>query len=129
MVLRYGLLALTLAACSGSTSPSYGGSPKPPPGGGGNMASVAIANTAYAPSSITVKAGTTVTWTNDDGVTHSVTSDAGTFAGGDLSGTMMDPYGGMTAGGSLKVTFTTAGTYDYHCNYHAAMHGMVTVSP
>jgi len=129
MVLRYGLLALTLAACGGATSPPSGGYKPPPGGGGGSGASVAIANTSYSPSSITVKAGTTVTWTNNDAVTHSVTSDAGAFAGGDLSGTMMDPYGGMSGGGSLRVTFTSAGTYNYHCNYHTVMHGTVTVNP
>jgi len=136
MGLRYSLLALSLAACGGATSPSGGSYTPPPPGGGGGggsggglSASVTISDNAYSPSGVTVKAGGTVTWTNTDAVTHSVTSDASSFSGGDLGGTTTDPYGGMSSGGSLQTTFGSAGTYAYHCNYHATMHGTVTVTP
>ena len=135
MRLRYSLFALTLAACSGATSPSGGGYTPPPPGGGGGgggglSASVTISGTAYSPSGVTVKAGGTVTWTNTDPVTHSVTSDAAGTFGADLSGTMPDPSGyGTMAGGKFSQTFGSAGTYAYHCNYHSTMHGTVTVSP
>ena len=136
MGLRYSLLALSLAACGGATSPSGGSYTPPPPGGGGGggsggglSASVTISDNAYSPSGVTVKAGGTVTWTNTDAVTHSVTSDAAGFSGGDLGGTTTDPYGGMSSGGRLQATFGSAGTYAYHCNYHATMHGTVTVTP
>jgi len=132
MLLRYGLLALTLTACGGAESVGY----KPPPGGGGGggggggfSASVSISGTAYAPGDVSVKAGGTVTWTNNDPVTHSVTSDATGGFTSDLSGTMTDPYGGMGGGGSFQHTFSSAGTFTYHCNYHATMHGTVTVTP
>ena len=132
MRLRYSLVALFAvsgAACGGATSPSYGGNNPPGGGGGGGIAgNVSISNTAYAPSTITVKAGATVTWTNMDPVTHSVTSDASQFTGGDLAGTMPDPYGGMGGGGTLQITFPNTGSYKYHCSYHATMHGTVTVT-
>jgi plastocyanin len=70
----------------------------------------------YNPATITVTAGTTVTWTNKDDVTHSVTSDTGLFESGDLS-----------KGDSFKYTFSAQGTYDYHCRFHGAMIGKVIV--
>jgi len=70
----------------------------------------------YTPSTITVTAGTTVTWTNKDNVTHSVTSDTGLFESGDLS-----------KGDTFQYTFSTKGSYDYHCRFHVAMTGTVIV--
>jgi len=132
MLLRYGLLALTLAACGGAESIGY----QPPSGGGGGgggglSASVTIADTSYSPTNVSVRAGGTITWTNNDPVTHSVTSDVVGAFGSDLSGTMpsMDPYSPPSGGGKFAHNFATAGTYAYHCNYHATMHGTVTVTP
>lgn len=78
--------------------------------------SVDIKSFAFAPAAINVAAGTTVTWTNDDSVAHTVTADDSSFNSGNL-----DP------GKSFSHTFTTAGTIAYHCNYHANMHGTITV--
>jgi len=36
-------------------------------------------------------------------------------------------YGGMTSGGLFQVTFSTPGTYTYHCMFHAQVHGTITV--
>ena len=72
--------------------------------------SVAIAGFAFSPQSLTVKVGTTVTWTNNDGVAHTVTSDDGkTFDSGQLA-----------PGKTFSFTFTKAGTYTYHCSNHPA---------
>lgn len=70
----------------------------------------------FSPSTITVAVGTTVTWTNKDHVTHSVTSNTGMFESGDL-----------TNGDIFKYTFSAAGSYDYHCRFHAGMIGKVIV--
>ncbi len=78
-----------------------------------------IANVAF-PEMITVKPGTTVTWTNKDSFAHTVTADAGqteTFDSKSLDG-----------GGTFSVTFAKAGTFSYHCNIHSSMHGKVVVS-
>jgi len=64
-----------------------------------------------------VAVGTTVTWTNEDSVPHTVTQDG---SGGFQSG-KIDP------GGTFSFTFDQAGTFDYHCEYHANMKSTVTV--
>ncbi len=69
---------------------------------------------AFSPSSVTVKVGTTVKWTNSDYYwAHTATSDDGaTFNSGNLA-----------TGASYSYTPTTAGTFLYHCNVHADMKG------
>ncbi len=138
MGLRYSLLALSLAACGGATSPSYNGGNNPPPppgggGGGGTGASVTVASYAFSPSNVTIKLGATVTWTNQDDVAHTVTDDNSSPAfNASLAGAVPDPtgYGGTTGGGTFQYTFTSAGTFHYHCSNHATMaHATVTVNP
>ncbi len=75
-----------------------------------------IDNLAFDPFNITMSVNTTVTWTNMDGVPHTVTSDDGAFE----SGTMTD-------GVTFQFTFVDEGQYLYHCAIHPEMHGMVTV--
>ena len=84
---------------------------------------VRIQGMAFIPSSVTVKEGTVITWTNDDSVPHTVTSDTGLFDSG-----TMNPPDLYTGGGTFSYTFTTAGTYKYHCSLHAAMTGTVIVN-
>jgi plastocyanin len=64
----------------------------------------------FSPSTITVAVGTTLTWKNSDGFAHTATSDTGVWDTGNL-----------VAGGSATTTFSTAGTFPYHCTYHSAM--------
>ena len=81
-------------------------------------ASVSIANFAYAPATITVKVGTTVTWTNEDSAPHTVTPDSGSGFGSGM----------MQKGDTYSHAFTTAGTFTYHCTVHPYMHGTVIVT-
>ncbi|HEX8993046.1 MAG TPA: NBR1-Ig-like domain-containing protein [Anaerolineales bacterium] len=84
-----------------------------------STASVSIMNISFQPSSLQVKAGTTVTWTNNDNTAHTVTSDtAGVFDSGTLA-----------VGTAFSFTFTQTGTFAYHCNIHSSMHGTITVVP
>ena len=78
--------------------------------------SVTISGFAFGPSSVTVTAGDTVTWTNQDGVAHTATA-------GDVS---FDP-GNIAGGATATVTFSTAGTFAYACKIHPAMTGTVVV--
>jgi plastocyanin len=78
--------------------------------------SVAIAGFAFDPAAVTVSVGDSVTWTNGDGVGHTATADGGSFDTGTIGG-----------GGSDSVTFSTAGTFAYHCTIHPAMTGTITV--
>lgn len=90
-----------------------------PSAAGGATTAVNIQGIAF-PATISVKPGTTVTWTNRDSVSHTVTSDAGQAQSFDSNT--------IAPNGTFSVTFAKAGTYAYHCNIHASMHGTVVVS-
>ena len=77
---------------------------------------VAIQNMAYNPTTITVKAGTTVKWTNFDQTTHDATSETGVFGSGNL-----------TNGQSYSYRFNQTGTYPYYCVSHPFMKATVVV--
>lgn len=77
---------------------------------------VEIADFAFAPATLTITVGDTVTWTNQDAVAHTATSTAGVFDSGDLE-----------QGESYSATFTAPGTYDYLCTPHPSMTGRVVV--
>lgn len=79
---------------------------------------VGITEYSYMPANITVKKGTTVTWTNNDSVAHTVTSS---------EGSLMDS-GDMEKGDTYSVTFNEVGTFDYFCEPHPYMTGSVTVT-
>ncbi len=82
----------------------------PPPA---PQAYVNIKNYIYSPSTLSIKAGTKVTWTNSDSVPHTVTSDTN----GLLSSPILNP------GQSYSYTFTAVGTTNYHCAIHPTMMG------
>lgn len=74
----------------------------------GNPCTIAIANSLFGTvQPIIVKAGTTVTWVNKDDTAHTTTSNSGLWNSGV-----------MAVGSSFSYTFSTAGTYPYHCNIH-----------
>lgn len=79
--------------------------------------SVQISNFAFSPATITVKAGTTVTWTNKDSIKHSATADDNSF-----------DTGLIAQNDSASYTFKKPGTYHYHCTPHPYMKGTVIVT-
>lgn len=112
-----------LVSCSKSSNGYYSSpnpNPNPNPGKGAN--SVSISGMAFSPSSLTVAVGTTVTWTNSDAVAHTVTSDTALFDSGPITAS-----GGYGGGGTYSYTFTTAGTYNYHCTIHPMMTAKIIV--
>jgi hypothetical protein len=72
--------------------------------------------TSFSPPSLIVPRGTTVTWKNDDVVTHGPTSNIGVWDVGDI-----------LPGGSKSITFSSAGTFRYHCSTHPIMAGTIVV--
>lgn len=78
---------------------------------------VTIQGFSFQPATITVKKGTTVTWTNNDPTNHTVTGDTG--------GPASDQF---RKGESYAFTFDTVGEYPYHCTLHATMKGTVVVT-
>ena len=75
---------------------------------------------AFSPATLTIKAGTTVTWKNNTSVSHTVTSDDGKSFD---SGTS-NP---IAAGATFSFTFTKTGTYAYHCEIHPFMKATIIV--
>lgn len=107
--------ALAVSACGEETSTSTGIS------GAVSTAAkkssvISISGNKFDPAELTVDVGTTVTWSNNDSTTHTVTAPSGAFNSGDLK-----------PGQNFGYTFNEAGTYEYGCTIHTAMKGTVTV--
>jgi plastocyanin len=81
-----------------------------------DTATVEIADFTFSPGQITVTAGTTVTWVNNDSAPHTATGDGGEFDTGTIN-----------SGGSASITFNTAGTFTYHCEIHPNMTATIVV--
>jgi plastocyanin len=118
-------ISLILAACGGGASPSPAPATAPPASAAPASAApagegvVTISGFAFAPASLTVKVGATVTWTNQDSATHTVKWDDGSPQSGSL-----------TAGGAPYTrTFDAPGTFTYVCGIHSSMKGTIVVEP
>jgi plastocyanin len=83
-------------------------------GTGGAGVAVTIRDFKYAPNPIVVRAGATVTVTNDDATVHTLTADDGKFDTGALDG-----------GASMTIHVPAPGTYKYHCDVHSYMKGTI----
>lgn len=106
-----GLAVIFTNSCSKGSS--YGSSGGGVPGT--NL--VTIQSMQFQPATITLVAGSTITWKNMDAVAHTVTSDDGTsFDSGNIS-----PQGTYT------FTFMTVGSYPYHCSIHPSEKGTVQI--
>lgn len=81
---------------------------------------VQIKNGMFTPTTITVKKGTTVTWTNNDTDTHNIVADATTMPGPKSSS--------LTPGQSYSYTYNAVGTFGYHCTEDAGMQAKVIVT-
>jgi len=75
-----------------------------------------LGNRAYVPDDLTVATGTTVTWSNNDAIAHTSTSNTSGWNSGTIA-----------PGGRFSFTFQTPGTYAYHCTIHPGMVGTVVV--
>jgi plastocyanin len=81
-------------------------------------AAVQIDNFHFAPATLTITAGTTVTWKNDDDSPHRVADNNGTFKSAALD-----------TDDTFSHTFATAGEYPYICSIHPYMIGKIIVKP
>ena len=77
---------------------------------------VKIDNFTFTPQRVTVKTGTTVTWTNQDDIPHTVSSATKAFRSKALD-----------TDDKFSFTFTTAGVYEYFCSLHPHMTGTIVV--
>ena len=76
-----------------------------------------LTTTAYVPNPVTIKVGDSINWVNNDAIAHTSTANNGTSFN---SGT-------IAPGGSFKATFSTAGSFAYHCAFLPGMVGTITV--
>jgi amicyanin len=83
----------------------------------GPTSAVSIDNFTFAPQAVTVKAGTTVTWTNKDDIPHGIAWVANAFTKSKA----------LDTDDSYSFTFTTPGTYQYFCYIHPHMVGSIVV--
>jgi amicyanin len=120
------LSALVLLAACGESSTNTGTTPTATATQAGNAQTAMIitdssGSFAFSPASLTIKAGTTVTWKNTTAAAHTVTSDDGkTFDSG-----TSNPITAQS--GTFSFTFTTAGTFAYHCAIHPFMKATIIV--
>jgi plastocyanin len=94
------------ASSTGATSTAA-----PTPAGG---PAVSIKNFSFSPVPLNVTAAETITITNNDSTDHTFTDDGGAFDTGHIA-----------PAASKTVTITKAGTYNYHCNIHSSMKGVI----
>ncbi len=121
-----GILLVTFlcGACGSSnsynspTSPTPTPSPNPPPTSGSQIGIVGDrGNQSFSPNPATIAQGTMLTFKNNDGITHRIVANDGSFDTGNIAG-------GATSAG---VTLRTDGT-NYHCSIHPDMVGSVNAS-
>ena len=107
-------LSLAFLSCSKSKTalPASGGN-----NNNNNPNSITISGMSF-PATTTVKVGSTVTWTNNDPMAHTVTSDDGVSFNS----------GSIDYGKSFSYTASTVGSFAYHCNFHANMKATLVVS-
>jgi plastocyanin len=121
-------LALGLVACGGDdddggggSGGSGGGSTEQSAGGGG--VEVSMENVQFEPEDVTVKAGETITFKNNEALAHDVQKTSG--PGDDFSS---GGSGEMQQGDTFELTLDQPGTYEYVCDVHApGMTGTITV--
>jgi plastocyanin len=114
-------LGATLVVVLTSNATGGGGGTKAPSaavaGGTGKIVRVDISMFSFHPSRVTIPSGTKVAWTDRDSTEHTATADNGaTF-----------DTGSIQHGQTKTFTFTTPGTYAYHCACHPFMTGTIIV--
>ena len=103
---------LALASCGGDVEAPD----EPAPEALSGTVEIDLSGLAFFPRAVTIEAGSTVVWTNRDALLHTVSDDDDSWDSGDLD-----------QGESYRHTFGVPGSYDYHCEYHAAMVATITV--
>ncbi|NIP43103.1 MAG: hypothetical protein GWO41_02045 [candidate division Zixibacteria bacterium] len=118
--LRAFILILAVAFLLGCSDDNGDTGTNPPPGNGtAERIDVSMVNTTFSPADITINAGDTVVWTNNDQIIHTTTS---------VSGVESWDSGNMSSGETFRKVFNNVGTTSYRCEIHpVVMTGTVTV--
>jgi amicyanin len=110
VLMTIGIAAMALMGGGSRSSVAKAGQPP------ASNVEVKIDNFSFGPPTVTVAAGTTVTWTNRDDIPHTVVSDDKVF-----KSKVMD------TDEKFSFTFAKPGTYSYFCSVHPKMTGKVVV--
>lgn len=117
---KLGLISVLLFSAILFSSCSTAQTTEAPVGVGGTTAAVLMVNNTFQPTELTIAAGTTVTWTNEDNTTHTV-----------FSGTIDTPNelfaASVSPGETFSYTFDEVGAYPYYCEIHTGMNGTIIV--
>ena len=100
-----------LAACFNDTGPL-----------GSTERTIHMQTGSFSPNAVTIARGGKVTWVNDMAIAHDITPNNPT-----QPGVWTARKVAAQAGVEFTHTFTTAGTYDYHCTIHSSMNGRIVV--
>ncbi len=104
-----------IAGCTQNAGQTTTPTPSP---GQHNTYNVAVQNFAFTPADLSIKVGDTVVWTNSDSASHTVVSDSGS----EISSSS------LSTGQTYSHTFSSTGTFNYHCSIHPSMKGQITVA-
>ena len=124
-VLRAALVTLiagiTFVACAGSGASSSPTPASSAASGGSKTAAVTIKSFSFGPASVTIAKGGSVTFTNNDGTTHTISSGTAPNKDGKFDKE-------LSGGSETTITLDTPGTYTYFCNIHQTMKGTIVVN-
>ena len=114
LMLGFTALVVTAFALTTGTRANSATSPGDKPA---SATAIKIDNFSFGPATITIPAGTTVTWTNNDDVPHVVTSDDN----------KMFKSKALDTDDHFSFTFAKPGTYNYYCAIHPKMTAKIVV--
>ena len=96
---------------------------------------IKLSRLMFMPATTEIKVGTTLTWTNDEPISHTVTSGAATGIDASTSLRSGEKPDGVydeqlaKKGDTFSYTYDQAGTYPYYCDIHKGMNGEIVVVP
>jgi plastocyanin len=111
------LLTIFVVGCAQQNPQTNAQEKQQAPSATGASAEISIKGFAFEPSTVNIKKGTEVTWTNEDSATHIIVSDTGNDLNSDA----------ISQGETYVHTFSNSGTYNYHCSIHPSMKGTIIV--
>ncbi len=105
------------ASAPATAAPAASAPAATPAPASGTAVAIGMKGLQFGPKAVTIKVGTTVTWTNQEDIPHNVTADSGAkFKSGTFG-----------KGGTFRFKATKAGTIKYECTIHPGMVGTLTV--
>jgi plastocyanin len=127
------LLAAALTGCTSSSSSSEGTTSTASSTADGPV--IELSRLMYMPATLEIAAGTAVTWTNDESISHTVTSGMPTGVDSSTSLRSGEEPDGLfdeqlpKQGDSFTFTYDEPGTYPYYCDIHKGMNAEIVVVP